>query len=120
MKIRVLILVVLGLIYGCCNRPDYVLEGTYPIKSIRTSETIEGEFFLGSGSFGGHTYFYSYVEIRPGSFQLKRYQMEKTTISETDSYPRVLIYKYTWTPNDGDAAVFMVPKGTIVEKFRLE
>jgi len=119
MKTSFIALVALCLVCAC-DRPDYTIKGTYPIKSIRTSESTAGSFFLGSGSFGGQTYFYSYVEISPGIFQLKRYRMEKTIISETSSSPHVVIYRYQWDSNGEDVAYFMVPKGTIIEKFRLE
>lgn len=114
-----------------------VLQGHTNLYSIQRETSINGSFFLGSGSLQGTTYYIGYLKDSEGFYHLAKFDTNVTSIKETNEFfPRYEHYKNyecskfskvmlgfncmntaTNTPN---TYKLYVPEGTIIQQYSLE
>ena len=96
------------------------------IESLGNDKSLNGSFFLGSGSVNEIDYYYFYVNTTDGLSRLRR-RVSKTYIIETDDRKPELVIIYDhyddddkfWTVADDTELHYRlyVPKGTIIRDF---
>ena len=137
-----------GLVYWCLGltiggmicmsdnvgEKHYFVGDTRNIVSIRTSDQIEGSFFIGSGYIGSTEYYVAFGERDDGGVERVRYRAARAAIYETDDRdPCVetvrlkMTYEDSWFKRKpfvrgtcSDTYRIYVPKGTIVAQFKLD
>ena len=121
---------VVGLIFGimalisliCCVSlyPSYATSYNillYEIVSIRNEDSIEGSFFLGSGTLNDKTYYVCYSKTNKG-YKLEKLETDKSyVIEDNDKTPSV--YKVNDKNSLGNYYNIYVPVGTIITTFVL-
>ena len=121
---------IVGLIFGimslislvCCVSlyPNYATSYNillYEIVSIRTEDSIEGSFFLGSGTLKDKTYYVCYSKNSKG-YKLEKLETDKSyVIEDNDKTPSV--YKVNYKNSLGTYYNIYVPVGTIITTFIL-
>jgi len=104
-----------------------------PIASINRGSQLTGSFFLGTGSIGSRSYYYTYIKEDKG-FMLTKYRTSTTHIVETDvGVPKITYNNYacpkpftSWLLGGTRMRnytewnkVFHVPPNTILREFKL-
>lgn len=110
------------------------------VVALSVSASVEGTFFLGSGSIEGHPYYFFYSETPDGGKKLSKLNAEKATLYEEDRkdafVAKVDLYgwdsrgllwnffvpKSFWLDNKhwNSGYAIHVPKGSIKEEIRLD
>jgi len=109
--------------------PTKIVEEHFPIVSIDRSDSVTGNFFLGSGSVNGVPHYFYYIKSGDNSYYLWQYPASGTRVIE-DSSKEAGVYstaRYTmypeWFSQPGRAESdirFIVPKGTIIREYKLK
>ena len=111
---------------------ERVWKGSIPIVSLKDSSSIEGHFFLGSGSIKDKTYYVYYKKLSDTQFQMDKIETEGCIIEENSSvepnvYFEAVYYSCpSWLAPFGEFRMadrnrkIIVPKGTIIRQFKLE
>lgn len=107
-------------------------KGSIPIVSLRTQETMQGSFVLGSGTIGSHEKYYFMTKLESNTYKRENSYTEDTIIKETnDENPN---FSWTWEIYKVETTlwpkmfisdpiyrktkfVLTVPKGTVIQKF---
>jgi len=89
---------------------------TFNIVSIERQNEISGSFFLGCGSVGSETYYYTYTVIGENKYKLLKFRSAQTTIIETNGLPKV---KYRLVGKFHCDVILYVPFNTIIKSFKV-
>jgi len=115
--------------------PVKITEYSQPVASIRDSSSVVGSFFLGCGSIGEKQYYIYYEDWRNGKYKQRKILVDDTIIcEEKKSKPRIdwqgtkyghnkRILPDGWFgegPEHFTSKTIYVPKGTIIQEFKLE
>lgn len=81
------------------------------VVALSVSASVEGTFFLGSGSIEGHPYYFFYFETPDGGKKLSKLNAEKVTLYEEDRKDAFVakVDLYGWDSR-GPLWNFFVPK----------
>lgn len=106
------------------------LTKTNPIVSLERASTVDGSFFLGTGTISEVTYFFFYREIAPNQYVLDQTRTSRTIIEESNDKSPVHIEKTQncktfWVVGElcryshpqEQINILIVPKGTIIKEF---
>ena len=89
-------------------------EKEYELKSLKTSETIEGDFFLGSGDLDGTIRYFAYIKnSEDNSFKPIFVLYDKVRITETNNRPKLIVTESL----HGKKYHFYIPENSIKEYF---
>lgn len=117
---------------------DFVPEGPkdfHPIASLRTSNEVQGAFFLGCGGIGTTEKYYFMYDLGNGNYQRDNVYTDRVVIHETNNekpnltYQRYVIYnarvgkwwpsKFLFMDRRNLDYVLTVPKGTVIQRFEV-
>lgn len=117
---------------------EWVVTSQVNLAAMRTEDTLEGAFFLASGSIDEEHYYRYYAETSDGGYVFRRLEAERedVIVYEDREEGGVLIIKellpvekYGWLkwfflapyPGALDRRYeFHIPKGSLIQEFRLE
>lgn len=71
---------------------------SYDLVAIKTSSSISGSFFLGTGSLNG-TFYYLYYTEGPGGISFQKLPMERVLVHEGSGEAKVVITNRFWQGN---------------------
>jgi len=103
------------LLFGLSSCEDKI--GSYNIYSIGRETSIEGSFFLGSGSLDSVSYFIAWKQYGEG-FKLIKANQDNSVIYEDNSVKPHIIYKINAFSGVTYYDIY-VPTGTILKEFKL-
>lgn len=113
-------------------------EIEWPIYSLKTSSSVEGSFVLGSGRFGSSEMYFAFAKNERGAFVRWSCDVDIASILEDDNVvpcvrkmemkhkelsPVAKFFIYPISKNRNglpNRYEFVVPKGTIIQKFSVE
>lgn len=110
---------------------DYI---DYNIKSIKTSNSIYGNFVLGTGKIQSIDSYIAYVELDSNSYKRMSFPTKSTVIIESESSPMVhelikhvhshmvdfLLYPLKLESWAKTSYIISVPPATIIQEFKLD
>jgi hypothetical protein len=119
----------LGFLYptvflSCSDKKEVVEKN---IVSLKADSSIEGSFFLGTGSINARIYYFTYIK-EDDSFYLKRLPIRDRWNKPTRIYednPQIPFVKWISVKRWGERPYmtnieFHVPSGTIIKEFKLD
>jgi len=108
------------------------ISNKYDIKSLNVSTSFSGSFVIGTGTFYSRMFFVTYVKTSHG-LHLKKIPYNLSYIIEYDGPPKlkelkckVLLNSMSWLGSKKEYSntrvlryIIYVPKGTVIEKYKL-
>lgn len=114
------------------NRPSQnpYIANRVTVVSLRTSDQVLGDFVLGSGSIKEQTYYVYYTQDDDGAYRINKVLANQCKIYMEDRNDGELqtIYskvdddrrRYSLNPNWFDHYELHVPKGSIIQQYKIE
>lgn len=112
---------------------EYQLTKTEQLESISDNNSIHGRFFIGSGMIDGKMSYSFYYKSGSNEYRLGNVDANEATVKYSDDAPVVETYVYIKTPTklqklliftsctcEDNQYVFHVPKGSIMNSFKLD
>jgi hypothetical protein len=93
---------------SCSEKPK---EHTYNLLSLDLQNSLEGQFFLGSGMINNDSYFFFYTEDEHGLCQLNKVYYRYLSFYQDGGKTATYTIEYVW--------VLHIPKNSIKENFKL-
>jgi len=118
-----------SIIIGCPNETNIK---SYNIVSLKTSSSIRGDFCLGTGTIKEIQYYVFYKDLGNDNYRLGRIRIDAVIIKETNTENPQLKWEETtnkvpkwigidiFKRKDQNNFILIVPKGTIMQQFKLE
>lgn len=127
----VVVIVVCGILELDSTEEDYKYKIQYNIYSLRNSSETAGSFTLGSGIINEVEYCYVMYKTENGAYKRHKIPMDNIEIIESSTLaPAIYSLEYTrksrsglikytnTTSSTGDYRI-VVPKGTVIEQFKI-
>jgi hypothetical protein len=108
---------------------EYYTRNTTHIYTLRTVDSISGDFILGSGSIEGITYYVYYTKSSDNGFNINKVEAEQCTIYMDDRQDGVLLEIWAkWNQSTTDRRWWFnrdqfvryelcVPKGSLIQQY---
>ncbi len=122
---------IIATIIGISMPTTWVKSYEVSLASIRTSDSANGHFFLGSGSFQGHTYYAYNILDDDGGTEARTIQADTGFVDVKYDAPegagKLVVYqrmvanpsRWILPPDSAEFVEFHVPKGSLHAEFSI-
>jgi hypothetical protein len=121
---------VVGLVIALCiPSKTFMAEYEYKIMVLQDNSSIQGSFFLGTGSVNGTMKYFMYVDygdhVKMESLSTSRTKIKYSDkayleIKQKTQVPNALINKFSILFDDSEEFTIYVPEGTIKQNYILD